>query len=209
MDNIKFLPIKFSSAVAVVDRLSLTVFIPTMKKIIYSNKFNYNSDKNVTITLENGITIAFIYHEFGHGINLIISFKENKLKSLDSPRKKFLKFKEGGYYMELALFGRVIKNLSYGEALYILNLDNYNKSLEDFRDGFLKLNKKDLIIKGPFKDFNLENESKMNELKDTTFIKAKNNKDSIDNLKDIKSNVPLRNDVYWRKFDVKDLEPYL
>ena len=209
VDNIKFLPIKFSSAVAVIDRLSLTVFIPTMKKTIYSNKFNYNSDKNVTITLENGITIAFIYHEFGHGINLIISFKENKLKSLDSPRKKFLKFKEGGYYMELALFGRVIKNLSYGEALYILNLDNYNKSLEDFRDGFLKLNKKDLIIKEPFKDFNLENESKMNELKDTTFIKAKNNKDSIDNLKDIKSNVPLRNDVYWRKFDIKDLEPYL
>ena len=81
--------------------------------------------------------------------------------------------------------------------------------MEDFRDGFLKLNKQDLIIKGPFKDFNLENESKMNELKDTTFIKAKNNKDSIDNLKDIKSNVPLRNDVYWRKFDIKDLEPYL
>ena len=113
--------------------------------------------------------VALIYHEYRHAINVVISFMENKLNSINSPRKKFLKFKEGGYYIEMALFGRVIQNLSYGEVLYILNKDNYSKSLNDFRNGFMELSQKDLDIKGPFNDLNLEGEININEINGSIF----------------------------------------
>ena len=208
VDNIYFLPFKLSSAVAFHDRLSLATFIPTMKKKIYINTPNFKSDKKIILALENGVVVALIYHEYGHAINVVISFMENKLNSINSPRKKFLKFKEGGYYMELALFGRVIKNLSYGEVLYILNKDNYSKSLEDFRNGFMELSQKDINIEGPFNDFNLGDEININEIKGSIFIKAKNGENSIDILEDIKIGIPLRNDVFGRKIEEKDLEPY-
>ena len=155
-NNIYFLPFKLFSAVAFHDRLSLATFIPTMKKKMYINISNFKSDKKIISALENGVVVALIFHEYGHALNVIISFMENNLNSINNPRKKFLKFKEGEYYIELALFGRVIKNLSYGEVLYILNKDNYSKSLNDFRNGFMELSQKDLDIKGPFNDLNLE-----------------------------------------------------
>lgn len=62
--------------------------------------------------------------------------------------------------MEIALFGRIIKNLSYGEALYILNEDNYNKTLVGFREGFMKLSNEDLVVNGQFKESYIANEKK-------------------------------------------------
>ena len=120
VNKMKFLPVRFSSCVAFIERLSLVAVIPTMKKNIVFSK-NNSYEKEISSILENGIEVSLIYHEFGHAINIVISFKENKLKTNDSPRKKYVKFKEGGYYLELLLFGRVIKELTYGEALYILN----------------------------------------------------------------------------------------
>ena len=110
--------------------------------------------------------------------------------------------------MELALFGRVIKKLSYGEVLYILNENNYNKSLEDFKNGFIKLSEKDLIIKGQFTEFNLIDEKKLKEYKNSLFIKTKTDDDSIDIYKDITVSIPLRNDVPGRDIKEKDLMPY-
>ena len=208
INNIKYLPIKFSTVSALFDRLSFTAFIPTMKKKIYATTIDLDNDETISFTLENGIIVAIIFHEFGHSINVMITFKENHLKCINSPRKKYLKFKEGGYYLEFSLFGRIIKNLSYGEALYILNLDNYKKSLNEFREGFMQLSQTDLIMKGPFSDYNLEDELKINEYKNSFFIKAKDGNESIDILNDIKISIPLRNDIPGRKIDEKDLEPY-
>ena len=144
INKIKFLPINFSNVTAFIDCFSLITFISTMKKKINFNFVEY--DEDISITLENGIIVAIIYHEFGHAINAVIAFVENKMKSNDTPRKKYLNFKEGGYYLELALFGRVIRHLTYGEVLYILNEDNYKKSLDNFKKGFMELSYKDLII---------------------------------------------------------------
>ena len=108
VNKMKFLPVRFSSCVAFIERLSLVAVIPTMKKNIVFSK-NNSYEKEISSILENGIEVSLIYHEFGHAINIVISFKENKLKTNDSPRKKYVKFKEGGYYLELLLFGRVIK----------------------------------------------------------------------------------------------------
>ncbi len=110
--------------------------------------------------------------------------------------------------MELALFGNVIKNLSYREALYILNTNNYDKTLKEFREGFAKLSKNDLIIKGPFQNFNINDEKKIDSYKNKVFIKAKGDKNGTNSLKDVKINIPLRNDAIGRNIKEKHLEPY-
>ena len=119
-----------------------------------------------------------------------------------------MKFREGGYYLELLLFGRVIKELTYGEALYILNEKNYSKSLEEFRKGFNELKEEDLIIEGEFKDFNIKDVSEINQLKSSIFIKIKGDNNPKDDLRNIKISIPLRNDVIGRKIKEEDLEPY-
>ena len=210
INSIKFLPINFSDKVAFLDRLSLMTIIPTMKKEINSNFVKYKNE--ISLILENGVIVAIIFNEFGHAINTVISFLENKLKLTETPRKKYLKFKEGAYYMEIALFGRVIKTLSYGEALYILNEDNYKKSLNDFRKGFMEL-PVNMVIKGPFSDFNLNNINDIDEIKTTISIKAKrddvdDNDDEKDVLNHIKISIPLRNDLIDRDIKEEDLEPY-
>ena len=73
-----------------------------MKKDLYAPEHN----KEIVLTLENGVIVAIIYHEFGHFINAVISFMENKMKLNDTQRKRFLKFKEGSHFMELILFGK-------------------------------------------------------------------------------------------------------
>ena len=175
------------------------------KKIIANN---VGFDENISITLENGVIFAIIYHEFGYEINAVIAFIENKLKLNGTPRKKYLNFKEGGYCLELALFGREIRNLSYGEALYILNADNYSKSLDNFKKGFMELSNHDLFIKGPFDNFNIKNEKELDKYKSSVIIKAKNENNIGDIYNDVKISIPLRNDVRGREIKEEDLMPY-
>ena len=111
--------------------------------------------------------------------------------------------------MEIALFGRIIKYLSYGEALYILNQENYKKSLDEFRKGFMELSYEDLVIKGQFSDYNLGNETKIKKYENTISIKAKKYIESSTPFKKIKISIPLRNDVIGRHIKEEDLEPYL
>ena len=206
INKIMFLPVDFSNAVAFHDSLSLTTVVSTMKKKIKTNFFNI--DEQISFILENGVIVAIIYHEFGHAMNAIISFSENALILNETPRKKYINFKEGGYYMEIALFGRVIQNFSLGEALYVLNKKNYNKPLAEFRKGFMELTNQDLRIEGEFKDFGLKNENKINEIKNSIFIKAKNDDNKNDNIKNIQIKIPLRNDILRRDIKEEDLEPY-
>ena len=104
--------------------LSLVTIISTMKK--EKNSTYVKNDDDISIILENDVIVAIIYHEYGHAIKL----------------------KEGGYYLEMAPFGKVIKNLSLSDALYILNENNNTKSLKEFREGFTKLLYQDLLIDG-------------------------------------------------------------
>ena len=206
IEKIIFIPTNFSGAVSFHDYLSLVTVISTAKKEINSNFVQY--DKEKSDTLENGVIIAIIYHEYGHSINAIISFKENDLQLHETPRKKYLNFKEGGYYLEIALFGRVIKKLTYKEALYILNENNYNKSLEEFRKGFMELSYQDLVIKGQFDYLNSKDESKLKTSDDSVTIKAKEDNDEFDEFENLNISIPLRNDILGRNITEKDLKPY-
>ena len=120
----------------------------------------------------------------------------------------YLNFKEVDYNMEIALYGRIIKKFSLGEALYVLNEKNYEKSLEDFRKGFMELSDLDLIMNGEFKNSNLDNKVIINKIKNSIFIKAKNEDNKNDYIKNIQINIPLRNDILRRYIKEEDLEPY-
>ena len=207
INKIIYLPVNFCKTASFHDCFSLTTFIFTMKKEISSNFVKYND--NISFILENGVIVAIIFHEFGHSINAVISFIENRLKLNETPRKKYLKIMEGGYYLELLLFGRVIKNLTLGEALYILNTKNYQKSLDDFRNGFMKLSYKDMIIEGQFSNLNFGDEKTIEKLKDIISIKTKKEGDTNDALKNINISIPLRNDIIGRYISEEDLEPFL
>ena len=206
INKIMFLPVDFDNAVSFHESMGLTTIISTMKKEI-NTKF-FKCDDEICFILENGVIVAIIYHEFGHLINTVISFSENLLKLTETPRKKYLNLKEGGYYMEIALFGRVIKKFSLGEALYVLNAKNYEKSLEDFRKGFMELSDLDLTMNGEFKNSNLEDKDKINKIKNSIFIKAKSDDNKNDYIKNIQINIPLRNDILRRNIKEEDVEPY-
>ena len=202
VDNIKFLPINYEETRAFFDKISLTTFISTMKKTIY-----YSSDKKldnkIIITLENSILIEIEFHEFGNSISAIFSLMNNNYVLEDIPRKKNMRINEAGYYIELALFGKVINVLSYEEALYILNIKNYEKSLKDFKTGFELLEEKDLYINGPFKHLNIEDNNFSRKTKTVGILAKKTNLENI--KKNMRINVPLKNDVKGRNFTIDDV----
>ena len=91
-------------------------------------------------------------HEIGHNFVNIEYFMENGKLSLETPRKKYLDFSEGGYYLEVALFGRILDNINLEQALYILNEKNYEKEYMKFQEGFNNINMKDLKVEGVFEN---------------------------------------------------------
>ena len=64
----------------------------------------------------------------------------------NTPRKNDFNSNEGGNLIELLFFGSVLRKISVAEALFILNIENYNLSLSKFRDNFNQLNINDLKI---------------------------------------------------------------
>ena len=119
------------------------------------------------------------------------------------PRQKYLKINEKGFYIELALFGKFINELSYEESLYILNLKNYEKSLEDFKKGFESLEEEDLIINGPFQYLNIKGKPFEKNRKEKGILVKKPINENI--RKYIKINVPLKYDIKGRNFTKEDI----
>ena len=81
---------------------------------------------------------------------------------------------ECGRYMECLLYNNVLEKINLGQILYILNEANYNKSLIEFKLGFEKFEKKDLIIEGILKDYHYNNtENISRNILNHTFINVK------------------------------------
>ena len=77
--------------------------------------------------------------------------------------------------MELLLFDKKIHKITLDEALFILNEENYKKSLFEFKKDFENKNQKDLVIKGVFSKFNdyLDIKSMSNEEFNNSYIDQK------------------------------------
>ena len=117
--------------------MSFFTYISTMKKTIFINsKKTIKFEKKIFSALENAIIVENEFHELGQSLYITLSFIGNKLSLIDTPRKKNFKLRESRYYVEMVLFGKILKTFSYEEAFYILNINNYKKSLEKFRTDF-------------------------------------------------------------------------
>ena len=152
IDNrLKFAPIRPYSAAALSDKMSLNTFIVAKPRTIIGKEIT----GKIKLILETGCYVSIEEHEIFHLLDSLPHYENNCTKSIKTPRKKNYKGEaEGGVYLEYLLFNRELKDINLGEILYILNEDNYGKSLYDFRIGFQKLDKKDLEIKGIFSGYN-------------------------------------------------------
>ena len=93
--------------------------------------------------------IVNIQHEYGHIHKPLIVYLYSDNNLFDFPLVEFkipkgkkikeIKTKEGGKVIEYLLYGRIISELNIKEVLYIFNMKNFEKSLENYRKDFLNL----------------------------------------------------------------------
>ena len=129
------------------EKLTMKTYLnPFVRKMIGIYK-----DKEKMI-LQYGSLIGTGNHEIGNNLVNIQFFMENCKIPLETSRKKSFGLSEGGNYVELALLGKLLKEINLEESLYILNEKNYEKSFMDFQEGFNNIQRSDLIVEGVFKN---------------------------------------------------------
>ena len=197
-----FVPIKPSGTLAISNKISFNTFISTEQREIISksNKIQFEHLREI---LNTSSYILIGEHEVFHLLNCIPYYENNCTVSINTPRKKNYDGKEeGGIYLELLLFGKIINKINLGDALFLLNENNYDKSLSDFITSFKNTNRQDLIINGIFKDFN--NYFNIQEISDeelnNTLIEQKSNYYS-DSIFDSYIENYLENDVVGKFLD--------
>ena len=191
--RLKFAPIKPFDSAALTDKMSLNTYISAKRRVLQNE-----ISKNLNIILITGCYVSIEEHEIFQLLHCLPHYENNCLLSIKTPRKKnFLGQAEGGIYLEYLLFNKVLQQINLEEILYILNEKNYEKSLIDFREGFEKLEKKDLIIEGIFSYYNSYIDlSKIEQSKlKNTFIIINNS--SI--IFPYSVNIKLKNDVFGNK----------
>ena len=144
---LKFIPFKLDDTSAVTNKFTIETYIFLNSKIMSTEikkipkvKMDYNK---ISEALINGAIILINDHELNHNFHNYFYFSKNGKESLKTPRKKEIEIREGGFNLENILFGKILENLTLRQALYILNEENYKKSLYEYRCGFLKLENED------------------------------------------------------------------
>ena len=110
-------------------------------------------NKIMSKALINGDIVLINDHECNHNFHNYFYLSKNGKESLKTPRKKDIEDREGGGNMENILFGNILNKLTLRQVLYILNEDNYKKSLNQFRIDFLCLKDEDCECKGIFEEY--------------------------------------------------------
>ena len=178
-----FVPYKSLNSSALTDKYTLKTYIFLQTKIINEKEHNIYIKKLLRKALSVGSYIEIEFHEINHFIYSFLFISDNtKSLSFLIPRKeKVPNLREGGLYLELLLFGKILNSLTFKEAMYLLNKNNYKKTLKDFQKGFLRLDDKDLIATGKFAIFNqLINENRNTILNSS--IVLKNSKDQLNDI---------------------------
>ena len=142
-DNTFYFPIKYSKYDAFTDKDCFKIFI--------DNKIKRDLDvreisKSIKKFIQKGFMIINIIHEFGHSHSAFLYFIGSENGEFDSPltkvilnEKESLEIEEGGKLFELILLGREIKEIDLKEAIYINNMENFNKSIKNYRNDFINL----------------------------------------------------------------------
>ena len=151
--RLNFVAIRPSKTLSITDKISLNSLISTKRR-----KINKNTDKiskeHLTEILNTSNYVVNGEYESFHILSCLPHYENNCSISINTPRNKDFEEVESGHYFEFLLFNKIIESITLGEALFILNEDNYKKSLIDFKTDFENKNIKDLVIKGVFSDFN-------------------------------------------------------
>ena len=133
-NRLKFYPYQDLYNSGLTDKLSFYSYIP----IIFP--LNHNLNESIYPIFKISSTVENSIHEINHIYQDILYFKENSISLFHTPKREdFQTGQEGGNNIEEILFGRVIHRIGILESLYILNETNFNQSLEDYKNNFLKL----------------------------------------------------------------------
>ena len=179
-NHLQFIPFRSNDNCGMTDRFTIDSYTFIENKPIMYNNIDNENKKLVEDALKIGRAISISFHEINHNIYSYLLYFYNKIDySFQTPRKsKICDYREGGFYMESILFGRIIENLNLEEAMYIMNSDNYNKDLKTFQKDFLNINKKS-NINGIFSEFNkINNLINYDSIKNTTIQTKKTTKNN-------------------------------
>ena len=128
----QFYPYQDLGNSGVTDKFSCYSYICVLFDIFSRQKKYYNC-------LRCGAIVENCFHELNHINQNILYFLENNENLFHSPKREGLEEGDGGQLLEEILFGGKIVRLRILECFYILNENNYNQSLTDFRSNFKKL----------------------------------------------------------------------
>ena len=143
-----FLPIKNDKGLGLTEKYSMNIYIISFLPEVEGGIYN----KAEKMLLRKSLIVNDSNHEIGHSFVDIHFYMENGRIPIKTPRKKTLEINEGGYFIEFALYGRILETITIEQALYILNENNYDKTFLEFQEGFNNIQNKDLYIQGEFSD---------------------------------------------------------
>lgn len=106
----------------------------------FINQYENNCSKLLNLSCILVTKEHEILAHFNVRIQNYLSEKEIILSPLLGSNESDKERRESGDYFEKLLYGRTLNKLYYNEILYILDLENYNCSLEQFRANFQKCN---------------------------------------------------------------------
>ena len=116
------------------DKFSCCSYIP----IIFTGSLDSPELIIFELPLKIGSVIENSIHEINHLNQDILFLRGCDEKLFFSPKRHNLKG-DGGQHLEELLFKKKIETISIVECFYILNEDNYNQSLNDFKTNFINL----------------------------------------------------------------------
>ena len=193
VDNyVEFIYLKDSSGKGASNKFTCKIYIFIMKR-----KINISNNINKTILFDALYSSAYIkvfLHELNHDFYNYYYFQSNGKIPLSTPRKKNIKEREGGKYFEFLLFQQKLKKINLVQALYLLNENNYNKTLYEFSQGFLKPSPQDLNIVGEFSNLNEEIQKLKNNNENLEDIFIKTDEDEF-NSDDYEIDVDIDDDI--------------
>lgn len=150
-ENTFYFPINNKKYLAYTNKECFKIFIDYK---VGENIFPYYTfNDKIKHLIKKSIMIINIQHEFGHSHKLLLfscdieddnDFFYSSLVKIKINNDNEIELREGGEVFEYLLYGRSIDEINMKEVIYINNLDNFSKTLEEFRNDFNDLKNKTL-----------------------------------------------------------------
>lgn len=149
-ENSFYFPLNLQKKLAITQKETFKIFFGP-KKINVPHKESKQKGKLWKVVDEAFYKVKII-HEWYHACQAFLFFAIKNNNIFDSPKRlitieeKTICCDEGGETIELLLFGRIITELTFQEAIFILDINNYKRTIDQFRNDFLKINNKEKNI---------------------------------------------------------------